>query len=128
MPEQLNVVSGKIVFADKRVDPNLADNSIVQYHPKNGESNGQKIWGGVSEGSYTIFTEENGERVLGAPEGDYVVTINPVAPDVTDPKKGPATAPGEKAIPKIYRDPKTTDLTAHVAEGINEAVVLELRP
>jgi hypothetical protein len=113
--ERLNVVTGNITFADNKTKIDLADQSVVEFHPIEGEFKGRKIWGSLIEGSYSISTEEEGQKTTGAPEGDYVVTITP-------------SKTHRLSIPVKYRDPKTSDLTAQVAEGVNTDVDFELKP
>lgn len=111
---KLNIVNGSVVLSDPRVNVDTVDHSIVQFHPASGGSRGQKIWGPLHEGAYSLVTEEDGGKIPGAPEGDYMITIVPPRPDCT-------------GIPAKYRDPKTTDLKAHVEEGFNE-LAFELKP
>ncbi|MFO0917979.1 MAG: hypothetical protein U0872_06640 [Planctomycetaceae bacterium] len=111
---RLNIVSGHVAFSDAKKSIDAADHSVVVFHPANDVSGEETISGPLIEGAFSIWTEKDGEKILGAPEGDYTVTISP-------PKSSP------KAIPAKYRDPKTTDLTAHVDKGINNLPVMELK-
>jgi hypothetical protein len=110
----LNTVRGDVELPEGKTHIDAADHALIQFHPKDGEGKSRTITGTLIEGQYTLMTEENGEKILGAPEGDYVVTI-------TSPKSAP------HVIPSKYSDPKTTDLTAHVDEGNNEVPTFVLK-
>ena len=111
---RLNIVTGNIEFADKKKKIDDTDHATIQFHLKDGGSKDKKILGTLIDGAYSLSTEEAGEKILGAPEGDYIVTITPS-------KSHP------QAIPAKYRDPTTSDLTAHVEEGINTDIDFEIK-
>jgi hypothetical protein len=100
---RLNLVAGHIKYTDVKRNVDDLNNAEIQFH---GVTD-QKIKGTINEGVYSVSTEEDGEWIQGAPEGDYKVTI-------VLPKQK------VKVVPAKYRDVKTTDLNAHIVEGINK--------
>jgi hypothetical protein len=111
LTEMLNGVHGDITFENKKIHQQGADGCTITFHPESGGSSDQVISGLVDEGSYSIKTVEGSTTKIGAPEGNYLVTI--VKPS------GPARK-FAGPINSKYADPKTTDLKATVSEGQNE--------
>lgn len=111
----LNLVKGRVAFTDNRKSIDSVNSAILEFHPKDGDSADQKVWGSLMEGGFFVVTEEAGEKTLGAPEGDYVVTITPPANQ-------------KQSIPAKYSDPKTSDLTAHVEPGADVYLDFQLKP
>ena len=113
-PDTLNPVRGSIISVNGKEIPN---GSIIAYHPKAGPVAGQQIVGQYDDGEnfYTLTTINGTEKLAGAPEGDYVVTIQP-----------PKNKTG--AVPTKYNSPSTSDITIQVKAGTNILPDLALTP
>ncbi len=110
---RLNVVGGDIKINGKPP----AEGTIVTLHPKDGGPSDQQIYGvyDADLGRYGIMTVKDGETLAGAPEGEYIVTV-----------QSPKNKPG--AIPAKYGNPKTSGLTMEVKPGANAAPEITLAP
>lgn len=109
----LNTVRGAIKFKGK----DIPTASIVSFHPKDGSSTGQVISGTYSsEDSYfSVETVKDGETFVGAPVGEYIVTVE-------SPKRNPG------AIPAKYAKPATSGLTVEIKQGMNNLKEITLQP
>jgi hypothetical protein len=101
----LNYVNGHIVFSDGKIAVDRADRAVIEFHSADG-SETRKICGTIIDGTYQIFTDPEGENLIGAPEGEYVVTITP-------------SKDGGQPIPRKYTNKETSGLDAVVVAGIN---------
>lgn len=112
-PRVLNVTKGTITMNGK----DIVHGAIVTFHPKAGGATGQLISGIYQndEGCFFLSTDEGRKKVLGAPEGEYMVTIQP-----------PARYP--TAIPAKYANPATSGLTAVIKSGMNQIPEMKLTP
>lgn len=108
------VEGGSITINGRQID----NGAIVTFHPKAGGAEGQKIFGTYSSGErdFSLVTEKGSNKALGAPAGEYVVTIQPPVPN----------APSW--IPAKYGNPATSGLTAEVKKGSNHIPEIKLVP
>lgn len=111
----LNTVGGDITLSSRDANLHDYDGAIVQLHPKGGAAADKKISGSVMEGNFVIQTEEAGNKIMGAPDGEYAITISP-------------SNGGAQPVPAKYTDPATSGLTTVVKKGPNEMLKLTLNP
>lgn len=109
----LNGVRGVISINGKPAP----DGAVVTLHPKEGGESGQQIIGSYisDENHFSIRTVKDGENFSGAPEGEYIVTVQ-------SPKNKPT------AIPAKYGKPETSGLTVEVKKGFNAVPEFKLAP
>jgi hypothetical protein len=109
-PKSLPFVQCKVVLAGSDVA-----GAIVTLHAE-GELNRTILGAFDSENDcYRFITNADGKMMPGVPKGRYKATVKP----------GRGT---RMRIPARYADPKSSNLTIHVAEGINFLPPLELSP
>ena len=112
-PNVLNSVMGSGITLDGKSIPSGA---IVTLHPKEAKP-GEQI-SGVYNGEeryFTVMTVRDGEKLGGAPEGNYTMTIQP-------PRNKPASVPAK------YGNPATSGLSVEVKAGANSIPETKLTP
>lgn len=112
-PNILNPVTGVISLNGKAIPTG----SVVSFHSKDGGATAPKIFGTYSaeENYFSVMTVKDGENFGGAPEGTYVVTVQP-------PRNKPS------AIPAKFGNPTTSGLTVEIKPGMNSIPEMKLVP
>lgn len=108
-------VSGTITFQGKPIP-----GAFVALHPKATQENVPSPRASVAaDGSLKVSTYDGGD---GAPEGEYVVTVEWYKPI----KNGADVVAGPNVIPKKYASPQTSDITIRVATQPNTLPPIKL--
>ena len=95
--------------------------AFVSLYPKNATEGVPNPRATVaSDGSFTVSTFNGND---GAPEGDYVVTVQWYKPM----RQGPELVGGPNVLPVKYASPKTSDVLVHIAAGENHLKPIQLR-
>lgn len=95
--------------------------AFVALHPKNATAEVPSPRATVgSDGSFTLSTYDGND---GAPEGEYVLTVQWYKPI----KQGNEVVGGPNVLPKKYSSPQTSDLKITVAAGENRLQPIQLR-
>lgn len=96
--------------------------AFVLLHPKNGPVAGAPSPRGTvgSDGKFTFTTYEADD---GAPEGEYVLTVQWYKPV----KQGNDVVGGPNVLPNKYAQAKTSDLKIRIAAGENQLPPIQLR-
>jgi hypothetical protein len=98
-----------------------ANGAFVSLHPKNaaeGVPNPRAMV--AQDGSFTVSTYDGND---GAPEGDYIVTVQWYKPV----KQGNDLVGGPNVLPAKYASPRTSDVVVHIAAGENRLKPIQLR-
>ena len=74
----------------------------------------------AKDGSFTVSTYDGND---GAPEGEYVVTVQWYKPV----RQGNDLVGGPNVLPAKYSSPKTSDVTIHIAAGENRLKPIQIR-
>lgn len=111
IPEDPNVLNPVMGGAIKLNGKSIPSGAIITFHPTSGGDASQKISGtyNADEGYFTVMTLKGQEKLGGAPEGVYTMTIQP-----------PRNKPG--SVPAKYGNPATSGLTVEVKAGQNTNV------
>ncbi|WP_442483445.1 BON domain-containing protein [Aeoliella sp. SH292] len=108
-------VSGSVSFQGKPIP-----GAFVALHPKTTKENVPSPRASVAaDGSLKVSTYDGGD---GAPEGEYVVTVEWYKPI----KNGADVISGPNVIPKKYASPQTSDITIRVATQENTISPIKL--
>jgi hypothetical protein len=95
--------------------------AFISLHPKNateGVLNPRAMV--AQDGSFTVSTYDGND---GAPEGDYIVTVQWYKPV----KQGNDLVGGPNVLPAKYASPRTSDVVVHIAQGENRLKPIQLR-
>jgi hypothetical protein len=112
----VNPVAGAIHF---RGQP--AEGAFVSLYPKNETGGVPRPRASVAKDGTFIVSTFNGSD--GAPEGDYIVTVQWFKPV----RQGSDLVGGPNVLPAKYASPKTSNVTIHVAAGENHLPPIQLR-
>ena len=94
--------------------------AFVTLHPKTPAENVPTPRASVGrDGTFEVTTFKGGD---GAPEGEYVVTVQWYKPI----KKGSDILSGPNVIPPKYSQPKTSDIVVRIAAGQSELKPIKL--
>jgi hypothetical protein len=74
----------------------------------------------ATDGTFTLSTYDGQD---GAPEGDYVLTVQWYKPV----REGAEMTSGPNVIPTKYSSPRTSDIVVHVASGENQIKSIKIR-
>lgn len=109
-------VSGAIQFRGQPVT-----GAFVSLHPKTAAEGVPNPRGTVAkDGTFVVSTYDGND---GAPEGDYVVTVQWYKPV----RQGNDLVGGPNALPAKYASPRTSDVQIRVAAGENHLQAIQLR-
>ncbi|HEX3601939.1 MAG TPA: hypothetical protein VHU84_17430 [Lacipirellulaceae bacterium] len=112
----VNPVAGAIQFRGQPVE-----GAFVSLHPKNAiEGIPQPRASVAKDGTFTVSTFNGND---GAPEGDYIVTVQWYKPV----RHGDDLVGGPNVLPAKYASPRTSDVTIHVAADENHLPPIQLR-
>jgi hypothetical protein len=108
-------VSGTVSFQGKPIP-----GAFVALHPKAAQENVPSPRASIgADGALKVSTYDGGD---GAPEGEYVVTVEWYKPI----KNGADVISGPNVIPKKYASPQTSDITIRVATQENTIPPIKL--
>jgi hypothetical protein len=97
------------------------EGAFVSLYPKNAIEGVPHPRASVAkDGTFTVSTFNGSD---GAPEGDYIVTLQWFKPV----RQGNDLVSGPNVLPAKYASPKTSDVTIHVAAGENHLPPIQLR-
>lgn len=98
-----------------------AHGAFVSLHPKNAIEGVPHPRATVSQdGTFAVTTYDGND---GAPEGDYVLTVQWYKPV----KQGNDLVGGPNVLPAKYGSPRTSDVIVHIAAGENRLKPIQLR-
>jgi hypothetical protein len=98
-----------------------ANGAFVSLHPKNAAEGVPNPRATVAkDGSFLVSTYDGND---GAPEGDYIVTVQWYKPV----KQGNDLVGGPNVLPAKYASPRTSDVVIHIAAGENRLKPIQLR-
>lgn len=98
-----------------------AHGAFVLLHPKNAAAGVPNPRATVAQdGSFVVSTFDGND---GAPEGDYIVTVQWYRPV----KQGNDLVGGPNVLPARYASPRTSDVIVHIAAGENQLAPIQLR-
>jgi hypothetical protein len=98
-----------------------AAGAFVSLHPQNAAEGVPNPRATVAkDGSFTVSTFEGND---GAPEGDYVVTVQWYKPV----RQGPDLVGGPNVLPPKYSSATSSDIKIHIAAGENRLKPIQLR-
>ncbi len=116
--EGLHPVTGEIRFRDE-----VAPEATLRLHPIGGASAGPAITAVAdAEGKFQVFTFQPEGKMLGAPAGQYKVTVSWVG--VTQGFTQEKLDALKELVAVKYQKPQTTPLTIEVVAGENEVGVI----
>lgn len=116
--EGLHPVTGELRFRDE-----IAPEATLRLHPIGGASAGPAITAVAdAEGKFQVFTFQPEGKMLGAPAGQYKVTVSwlGVTQDLTEDERDELN----ELVAVKYQKPQTTPLTIEVAAGENQVGVI----
>jgi hypothetical protein len=104
----LHPVAGAIQFHGRP-----AEGAFVSLHPKTATEGVPNPRATVAkDGTFTVSTYDGND---GAPEGEYIVTVQWYKPV----RQGNDLVGGPNVLPAKYASPKTSDVSIHIAAGEN---------
>jgi hypothetical protein len=116
--EGLHPVTGEVRFRDE-----IAPEATLRLHPSGGASGGPAITAVAdAEGKFQVFTFQPEGKMLGAPAGQYKVTVSWVG--VTQGFTQEKLDSLKELVAAKYQKPQTTPLTIEVVAGENQVGVI----
>jgi hypothetical protein len=98
-----------------------AEGAFISLHPKNATEGVPNPRATVAkDGSFTVSTYDGND---GAPEGEYVVTVQWHKPV----RQGSDLVGGPNVLPARYASPKTSDVSIRIAAGENHLKPIQIR-
>jgi hypothetical protein len=111
----LHPVQGAITFKGHPIP-----GAFLTFHPKSAVKNFPTPRASVDgSGRFTLCTYDGGD---GAPEGEYIVTVQWYKPI----RKGDDVVAGPNVIPRKYAVPSASTINVRIAAGINQLPTIRL--